>query len=141
MKKIRVCDECGTPLIWTFAFAYCERYCLNCGIKGGMLGTGKDVPVTRELVFKKKLVDSIWKVIYGKKGYIPHSSQRIGCQKCVGNEKHYNHLTNSEKEWDSIARKYLESLQGIFTNPTPPYRLKCRGIDYETTLRSTGNKG
>lgn len=119
-QTIRVCGECGVPLIWTFAFDYKERYCLNCGEGGGMFGTGNDVPATRELIFQKKLVDTIWKkVIYGKKGLVPKSCQRSNCKKCdSSSERHYNHLTPTEKEWDEIARKYLQSLQGFLT-PTP----------------------
>lgn len=115
-QTIRVCDDCGVPLIWTFAFDYRERYCLNCGAGGGMLGTGNDVPATIELRFQKKVVDAIWDVIYGNKGLVPTSSQRTKCKKC--NEKkeaHYNHLTVAQKEWDTIARKYLDQFQGLFT--------------------------
>lgn len=121
-KTIRVCDDCGVPLIWTFAFDGCERYCLNCGSMGGMLGTGKDVPATRELVFQKKLVDSVWKVIYGNKGFIPNGRfGRSGCNKdnkggySSSCNDHRQHLTVAEKEWDEIARKYLVSLKGMFT--------------------------
>jgi hypothetical protein len=108
--KIRVCSNCGFPLIWTFAFDYQERYCLNCGNGGGMLGTGDNIPTTRELIFKKKLVDAIWKVIYGKKGLVPTSSQRNKCKICDNNrgERHYQHMSKSEKEWDKIARDYLK---------------------------------
>lgn len=112
-KTIRVCDDCGCPLIWTFFFAYKERYCLNCGVAGGMMGTGEDVPATRELIFKKKLVDAIWKVLYSNKGLIPRSEfSRIGCKKC-GND-HREHLSNSEVEWNEIATKYLEKFKGVF---------------------------
>ena len=112
-KTIRVCSKCRTPLIWTFAFDYKERYCLTCGTSGGMLGTGDDVPVTRELIFKQRLVNAIWNVIYSRKGLCPISSQRCGCKKCNGNEKHYEHLSKAEIEWDKIARKYLNKVKGI----------------------------
>ena len=116
-QTIRVCDHCKTPLIWTFAFDYSERYCLNCGSKGGMLGTGEDVPATRELKFKKKLVDKIWGTIYGRKGLVPVSCQRGNCKKCeTSNERHYNHMPKSQKEWDTIARKYLEKVRGLFND-------------------------
>lgn len=115
-KTIRVCDNCATPLIFTFAFDYKERYCLNCGESGGMLGTGYDTLATRERIFEKKIVDAIWKVLYGKKGFVPKSAQRSGCKKCVGNARHYDHLTKAEQEWDKIAREYLTKLQGIFTH-------------------------
>ena len=115
---IRVCDNCETPLIWTFAFPYCERFCLNCGAKGGMLGTGDDVPITKELRFKKRLVDAIWKVIYGKKGLLPTGQfGRSGCKKDNGScGNHQDHLTSSEKEWNEIAIKYLKQVQGLFND-------------------------
>lgn len=113
-KTIRCCDNCGVPLIWTFAFDYKERYCLNCGMSGGMLGTGTDKPATKELIFQEKIVNALWKVIYGKKGLIPTGCQRTNCKKCdASSEKHYNHLTKSESEYDAIARNYLEKLQGF----------------------------
>lgn len=112
-QTIRVCDNCGVPLIWTFAFDYQERYCLNCGAGGGMLGTGKDVLRTRELIFQKKIVDAIWKVIYDGKGLVPTGGRRDGCKKCEV-ENHYHHLSKAEMEWDKIARDYLKKLQGIF---------------------------
>ncbi len=115
-KTIRVCDDCGIPLIWTFAFDYKERYCLNCGLSGGMFGTGTDKPATRELVFKQKLVNAVWKIIYGKKGLVPKSSQRCNCKKCDNSsEVHYQHLTKSEKEWDIIAREHLDIVQGFLS--------------------------
>ena len=115
---IRICS-CGTPLIWTFAFDGCERFCLNCSKIGGMLGTGDDVSATRELIFKKKLVDAIWGVIYGKKGLIPVSCQKAKCKKCMDTrERHYQHLTKAEKEWDEIARRYLDNFIGIFNPPS-----------------------
>lgn len=112
---IRVCD-CGTPLIWTFCWAYAERYCLNCGSNSGMMGGGNDVLATKELRFKKKLVDSIWKVLYGKKGLLPRSNyQRSNCRKCKElNQDHNNHLSAAEQEWDGIATKYLQTFQGFF---------------------------
>lgn len=114
-KTIRVCDECGVPLIWTFAFDYQERYCVNCGAMGGMLGTGNDVPATRELLFQQKLVEAVWKIIYKtKKGLVPMSCKKDGCKKCDNTtEKHYQHLTKAEKEWDTIARAYLEKVKGF----------------------------
>lgn len=119
LKEERVCDNCGVPLIWTFAFDYCERFCLNCGSKGGMLGTGTDVPATREIIFQKKLVDAIWGVIYGKKGFMPSGKfGRSGCKKdnregryASSCDDHRQHLTKAEKEWDEIARKYLKHFE------------------------------
>lgn len=118
---IRVC-ECGTPMIWTFFFPYCERYCLNCGTSGGMLGTGSDVEATRELIFKKRLVDAIWKQLYTNKGLMPRGQfGRSGCKKCkVVAYSHREHLSKSEKEWDEIARPYLKTFKGIFDKHTAP---------------------
>ncbi len=114
--EIRVCDKCGVPLIWTFAFSYCESYCLNCGAKGGMLETGNDVPLTRELAFQNKIVQAIWKVIYGKKGFLPNGKFGISnCKKDNGDcHNHRQHLTKAEEEYDEIARKYLKHFSNNF---------------------------
>lgn len=72
---------------------------------------------TRELIFKKKLVDAIWDVIYGKKGYLPSGRfGRSGCEKCRTSNSHRDHLTKSEIEWDEIARKYLSQVEGMFND-------------------------
>ena len=115
-KTIRVCDICETPLIWTFAFPYAERYCLNCGAKGGMLGTGIDVDATQELEFKENLVNAIWKVIYGKKNHLMPSGSftRSNCKKCDNSDCHRDHASKKEKEGDILARRYLEKVQGLF---------------------------
>lgn len=113
-KEIKIC-ECGTPLIWTFAFAYAEYYCLNCGFSGGMLGSGKCVPATKELIFKQKLVKAIWKVIYSRKGLAPEGGRKINCKECDKSRyAHNSHLSESEKEWNEIAKKYLNQFKGIF---------------------------
>ena len=119
-QTIRVCDDCGVPLIWTFAFPYKERFCLNCGMKGGMLGTGTDVPLTKELKFQKKLVDAIWEVIYSNKGLLPTGHfGRSGCKKGNGTscDNHRLHLSETEKEWDEIARRYLDRFIGVIKTP------------------------
>lgn len=86
-----------------------------------MLGTGKDIDATRDVVFKEKLVNALWKVIYGRKGLIPTDSQRNNCKRCTAsNEYHRNHLTKAEKEWDTIAREWLKNLEGTFDTPTTP---------------------
>lgn len=113
-KTIRICDNCNTPLLWTFVFDYAERYCLNCGLSGGMMGTGTEVPATRELIFQHKLVKAMWKGIYCKKGLVPVSAKRINCKKCDStSERHYQHLSKAEKEWDKIARDHLIKVQGF----------------------------
>ena len=113
---IRICG-CGTPLIWTFAFAYNERYCLNCGTPTPMFDGNDDVEATRELKFKKELVDAIWKVIYTKKGLLPSGTYtRRNCKKCNEDQNHNNHLAKAEKELDKIAREYLEKFKGFFNN-------------------------
>jgi hypothetical protein len=85
-----------------------------------MMGTGSDLKVTKELRFKKKLVDAIWKVLYGKKGLLPRSNyQRSGCKICKEkNEDHNHHISATEKEWNEIATKYLNQFIGIFEEKT-----------------------
>ena len=78
-----------------------------------MLGTGENVEATPDLIFKKKLVDAIWKVIYGKKGLMPQGRfGRTNCNKC--GDDHRAHASKSEIEWDLIARKYLAQVEGLF---------------------------
>lgn len=114
-KTIRVCDYCKTPLIWTFAFPYAERFCINCGHTGGMLGTGTNVDATSELIFEEKLINAIWKVIYGKKGLMPSGSfGRTNCKKCGSSNNHREHATKAELDGDRIARRWLEKIEGTF---------------------------
>lgn len=115
-QTIRICDDCGTPMLWTFFFPYCEWYCLNCGASGGMLGTGENVEATRELIFKKKLAEAIWKVLRDKM-VPPGSYTQRGCKKC-GTEDHPHHLFPSEKEWNKIATPYLERVRGLLDEQT-----------------------
>lgn len=52
-EQIRVCSnhaERLTPLIWTFAFPFCEWWCPHCGDIGAMFGTGRLVDSDAELV-------------------------------------------------------------------------------------------
>lgn len=115
-KRISIC-HCGTPLIWTFCFAGAEWFCINCGAKGGTFGIGKVVEASSELVFKKRLVDALWKAIYqNKKGMLPPGRfGREGCKKdgTTCND-HRAHLTDVERGWDAIARKYLKQVNGLF---------------------------
>ncbi|MCL4405213.1 MAG: hypothetical protein M1361_01165 [Patescibacteria group bacterium] len=112
-QEIRVCDNCGVPLIWTFCWAYRERYCLNCGISGAMLGTGEDVELTSELKYEARVIDDIWKAIY--KNLVPRSSyKRNGCKKCEG-EDHNKHLSRSEIFRDKTATEILKKLAEGFT--------------------------
>lgn len=121
-KTIRVCGECKIPLIWTFAFDGNERFCINCQVPTPMFDGNPDEEVTRELIFKKRLVDAIWKVIYGNKGMIPRGRfGRGGCKKddregrfASSCDNHNAHLSKSEVEWDKIARACLANLKGKF---------------------------
>src|SRR3990167_3733773 len=74
---IRICDECGVPMLWTFFIPYCERYCLNCGYAGGMLGTGRNVESTKERILQYRVVNAVFKVLRNKKlplGKFGHSN-------------------------------------------------------------------
>ena len=50
---VKICIDCGAPLIYTFAFRGKEYWCPSCGYTSGIFGAGVDVPVTEEL--KEKL--------------------------------------------------------------------------------------
>ena len=50
-EEIKICENHKevVPLIWTFKFYGAEYWCPYCGYTCGMLGAGKNVPVTDEL--------------------------------------------------------------------------------------------
>lgn len=115
-KEIRVCEECGTPLIWTFRWDYKERYCLNCGALGDMF-LGKNVELTKELKLKERIVNRIWKSLYGKTGdLLPISSgyQKSNCKKCQIEKSHSLHLSKREIRNNKVAEKILNKMIGIF---------------------------
>ena len=108
MREIRVCDYCGVPLIWTFCWAYKERYCLNCGRMGGMLGMGTNVKLTPKLKYQYKVIYDVWKAIY--KNLTPRTDySHDGCKKCSG-ANHRRHLSKKEILKDKTATKILEKL-------------------------------
>ncbi len=113
MNKISVCKNCGKPLIWTFAFAYKEYLCLNCGGREGALGTD-EVEETPELKYTLKLYQKMWKLIYGSGWFLPRSSYQLsGCKKCKeGNEycNHNDHLSKKEIVKNKIATEIFEKL-------------------------------
>jgi len=51
--EMKVCHNDGTPLIFTFKFPGAEYWCPCCGYRSGMLGAGKNVPVTFALKREK----------------------------------------------------------------------------------------
>jgi hypothetical protein len=80
-----------------------------------MMDGSKRVQATRELIFKKKIVDALWKALYEGKGLLPRSSyKRSGCKKCDNEQDHSLHLSPVEKEGDEIATKYLKKFEGFF---------------------------
>lgn len=112
-NKIVVCDHCGNPMIWTFAFAYKEYLCLNCGDGHGALGT-ETVDETPELKYKLKIYKKIWTILYGSGWFLPRSSyQHSKCRKCKeGNERcnHNDHLSKSEILKNKVATEIFEKL-------------------------------
>lgn len=117
-KEIRICEKCGTPLIWTFRWDYNERYCLNCGGLGDMF-LGKDVELTNQLKVKKAIVDGIWKILYFKGFLLPASGgyRKKKCEKCNNlehSEYHGQHLTEKEKENNEIAEIVLDNMKMLF---------------------------
>src|SRR5260221_945059 len=115
-KTIKVCGDCQVPLIWTFLFPYNEYYCLNCGGKWGMLGAGKDVSVTKELLLKQAIAEAVFKQLYGKNKLLPKG--QYGYTKCKVQQSchnHNSHLTKSEVKWNEQGWKMLEQVKGMFT--------------------------
>lgn len=106
-ETIRVCDNCGEPMIFTFLFRGCERYCLMCGHAGGMLGTGEDVKLTTELEAKYTVIRKVFKVL--SKYVLPNDVfYKNECEKCKDcKEHHLKHLTDEERFCNTIARKIL----------------------------------
>jgi hypothetical protein len=116
-KEIKICDYCATPLIWTFLFPYKEYYCLNCGRTWGMLGAGKNVEITKELILKRNIAETIFKQLHGKGWLLPQST--YGYTKCKVEKNcrnHNEHLTKKEIEWNEVAWKMLEQVKGVFDN-------------------------
>lgn len=115
-KTISVCPYCGTPLIFTFRWDYYEKFCLNCGRLGDCFW-GEETKITPELEFKRKILDKIWKALYGKnRPLLPVSKayRNVGCKKCENGELHPYHLTKTEKIKGRVAQKILKNLRGIF---------------------------
>lgn len=114
-EKITVCNNCGTPLIWTFRWDYNELYCLNCGALGDMF-MGKKVELTEELKLKNRVVLKIWKSLYGKnRALLPQSNgyKKNNCKKCE-KEYHNFHLSKKEIRDNKVAEKILEKVKHLF---------------------------
>ena len=115
-EEIKICENCGTPLIWTFRWDYKEMFCLNCGALGDMF-FGKGVGLTPELKMKYRVVNKIWKSLYGKSGaLLPESIgyQKSNCEKCKAGENHHLHLTKKEIRESRVAEKILEKVKSLF---------------------------
>lgn len=109
-KEIIVCRGCGTPLVFTFAFAYSEYYCMGCGGTTGMMGGGERVEATPELKARQVVIDDLWKAIY--KSFLTRSNYgKKNCKKCTGTN-HRDHLSKQETLRDKTATKALNALKG-----------------------------
>ena len=111
MKKIKVCYNCGFPLLWTFLYDDAEYYCLRCGSCTGMLGGSKDVEETKELraqyIVAEKVFEALKPFLIGVGCY-----KKDKCKKCKEgkDEYHTQHLTELEKEKNKIADEMLKDL-------------------------------
>lgn len=110
-KEIMVCNDCGQPLIWTFAFPYAEYFCMNEYEAGGMFGTGHRVEATPELIATKKLYNRRWGQV--KRYLVKGAFYRQDCDKCSHDEPHIKHLTNEEKIKAEWADNKLKEYAGI----------------------------
>jgi len=100
-------------MIFTFAFAYKEYFCLNCHGKGEFLGGAVYVEETPELKAAFKVAYDVWKAIY--KHFLPRSQfGKSGCKKCKTSRDHREHLTQSEIMRDKYATGILENTKGFF---------------------------
>ena len=115
-REIKICPDCGCPLIWTFCFAYNERYCLNCGWLGGMMSYD-EAEETPDLIATAKIVGRVWDALYGRTGLLPRSQfTKKGCKKCTDGD-HRKHLTAGEKAMDRAATTILKKLRGFYERP------------------------
>jgi hypothetical protein len=104
--RISCCPNCGTPLIFTFAFSYAEYYCLRCGGKFGMFDVGaKDA--TPELAARLEELQAEWD---------EHASGKLlsggvmlrACETCTTTGKpHLGHATAEEKAEHETATAWL----------------------------------
>jgi len=108
MSKVMVCNGCEQPLIFTFAFPYCEYYCLSCGAKGGIFGTGHEVELTPELKSTLVTIHRKWGQV--KRHIVASRFKLTTCNICdKTNENHHQHLTPKEKAKSEWALEKLES--------------------------------
>lgn len=114
-ERITICPNCGEPLVWTFINSGSEWYCINCKNDYPMFGAKtiyKDEEDKKKFEYlkrKQKIYKSIFKAI--EKDIIPYSAYKKNCKKCNGmKEKHYQHLSNTEKIKDEISREILERI-------------------------------
>ena len=111
-NEIKICHNCGFPLLWTFLYNGTEYYCLKCGGSTGMLGGGKDVKETKELraqyVVAEKVFKALRPFLIGDGCY-----KKTNCKKCEERKDRYHaqHLTELEKEKNKIADYFLNKLQ------------------------------
>jgi hypothetical protein len=115
LKKVSiiVCNNCGQPLIFTFAFAYAEYFCMNEFTWGGMFGTGHKVEATPRLLATKKLYNRRWGQI--KKHLVMTRFYRKDCIKCDSGARvsHDLHLTDDEKAKAAWALNKLKEYAGV----------------------------
>jgi hypothetical protein len=103
--KMACCPTCEAPLIFTFAFAHYEYYCLECGRKLDFLE-----PVARtttpELLARHAALQKEWDThVSGK--LIDTGALRPGCVHCSCGESHHAHATDAERGADVVARAWL----------------------------------
>lgn len=113
-KPIACCPADGAPLIWTFAFAGKEWYCLECGRAYPMFGHARREDPTPELQERLAALTAEWDEHAGTKLITPRA-YRDGCAKCWRDpesnhgilESHDRHATVKELDADREARAWL----------------------------------
>jgi hypothetical protein len=79
-STVAVCDRCGVPLIWTFAFFRHEYYCLECGRLYTMFGASRK-PATPDRIRERDKRHDEWRELF--KGLVGDGALYQNCEICV----------------------------------------------------------
>ena len=109
VESIRVCEDCGNPLVWTFIHAGCEYYCPSCGAMGDMFMGNKIHYPRKALIEKAKRIKARFNRY--RKGLWSGGGRKRGCELCDKGEYHLQHLTPEEKKAHEAGLRGLERMK------------------------------